>query len=618
MPRLAAALLLAAAAAAPGCSTEPSQESERRAELAAGAEVVATRSDSRGARTYTRQKLRARDGSITSVAFDDRGHRVGDADIPAFTRELIGPRLRQALDAPAGADRAGEQLDVVLILRGEVEEAGDPEQRVEVELAGGSGPRFSVDGRPADEAAVRAMSEQLLGGVARRHAARELRHRARLQALAARHGWADDPELAAARQRPEESGGRLRRALTRAEITQLAGRSADLIEGIELYVAPRASTASALGSIGVDVWAHSQGVRGAGVGIYMSEAGGGCPVSPHIDSARYSKIGGGGETWHADFVGNVLRVTAPDAHIYCGPADSMISNPAAYSPRIHVTNHSWNYYVNDTSYWGQDRDFDDAVYNHRISVFVSAGNGDQVSNTNVLSPAKAFNAFAVGNYDDTTNAMAGSSRFVNPSAGHEKPEIVAPGTNLSSSAGSGSGTSFSSPFAAAFTADLLSQYTWLQGHPEVIKAMLMAGASRNIEGAALLSDKDGAGGISYLNTAYNGSMSWWSGANNSWFDANNKLTLTRSLGAGQRYRMALAWLVSGSYAFSNNNVSMDLDFWVTSPSGATVAGSYSYDNGFELVDFVAPVSGTYTITINRYWNSGVGDVVMAHHTQAVY
>lgn len=150
-----------------------------------------------------------------------------------------------------------------------------------------------------------------------------------MRASAARHGWADDPELWAA---GRSSEGRLQRTLTRAEIRQLAVRSADLIEGIELHVAPRASTASGLSSIGVDVWAHNQGVRGAGVGIYMSEADGGCPVSTHIDSARYSKIGGGGETWHADFVGNVLRVTAPEAPIFCGPADSMISNPAAYSP----------------------------------------------------------------------------------------------------------------------------------------------------------------------------------------------------------------------------------------------------------------------------------------------
>lgn len=613
IPRLAAVLMLAAAA---GCSTPQPDPEDRDGDLGAGAEVVATRSDSRGGRTYTRQKLRALDGSTRSVALDDQGNAVTVDDIPAFTREPISPRLRQVLDAQASRAQAiDDRIDVMLILRGEVEESGDPERMVEVELPAGGAPKFALDGKPADEASVSAVNEQLLAGVTRRQNARAARHQGLLRTLAERHQWRDDPGLQAARSHPQKS---LRRSLTRAEITKLVERSNDLIESIELYQAPRESTASALSSIGVDTWAHNQGVRGAGIGIYMSEAGGNCPVSPHIDSSRFTSIGGGAESWHADFVGNVLRVTAPHAHIFCGPADSMISNPAAYTPRIHVTNHSWNYYYPDTSYWSQDRDFDDAVYNNRLSVFVSAGNGDQVSNTNVLSPGKAFNVFTVGNYDDATNTMSSGSRFLNPSAGHEKPEISAPGTNISSSAGWGSGTSLSSPFAAGFAADLLSQHTWLQGHPELIKAMMMAGASRNIEGSAVLSDKDGAGGISYLNTAYNGALNWWSGGNNSWFDASGKLTLTRSLGAGQRYRMALGWLVSGSYAFSNNNVNMDLDFWVTSPTGSYVAGSYSYDNGFEIVDFVAPVAGTYTITINRYWNSGVGDVIMAHHTQAIY
>jgi Subtilase family len=621
-PRSSSSLLLLVAALAPACSTDARPDADSPAPTTTAqpaAEVVATRVDVRGPRTLTRQKLRAADGSITSSLVDERGVAVAEDQVPAFTRERIGPELQRALAAPPTTADATARLDVLLVLRGQVEETSAAAQQLDVQLPTAGAPRFSLDGKPSDARTVTALNEQLLDELAHRQKARLARDQDRLRELAARNQWstdaATDAALAAALAQPQ---GSLRRSLTRAEIAKLAANSADLVESLELYQASRSSTAGALTSIGVDSWAHNQGVRGDGVGIYMSESGGYCPVSPHIDSARYTNLTGAAEGWHADFVGNILRVTAPLSHIFCGAADSMVSNPASFTPRIHVTNHSWNYYSTDRTYWSQDRDFDDAVYNNRLAVFVSAGNGDQGTNTNVLTPAKAFNVFAVGNYDDATNTMNAGSRFANPTASHEKPDLVAPGTAISTTAGTGTGTSASAPFAAGFAADLLSQHTWLQGHPEALKAMMMAGASRNLEGAAALSDRDGAGGISYLNTAYNGQLTWWVGGNNTWFDANNKLSFTRTLAAGQRYRMALDWLSSGAYAFSNDNVNMDLDMSVKAPAGNEVAGSYSYNNSFEIVDFVAPTTGLYTITINRYWNSGVGDIIMAHHTQAIF
>ncbi len=47
---------------------------------------------------------------------------------------------------------------------------------------------------------------------------------------------------------------------------------------------------------------------------------------------------------------------------------------------------------------------------------------------------------------------------------------------------------------------------------------------------------------------------------------------------------------------------MDFDFWVKSPSGNYVAGSYSWDNSFEYVQFNPSETGTYTIKINRLVN----------------
>lgn len=615
-------LMLCVGAGALACSTEPTDEPaevEVEVETApapapgpdalADGEVVASRVDVRDGRSYTRTKLRAADGSVTTVVRDDVGGPIDADEVPSFVLESIDPELERVLaDGPDGA-----RVDVVLVLRSDVEENTARPGSARVDLAADRAPHFFVDGARSSAAAVQRIQDRMFADLSRQADARIARRRAALDELARRHGWDRDASLTAARRDPQ---GWIARSLTRAEVAAVMATSADLVERIERAHPAAPSVAAGLASIGVDSWAHAQGVRGAGVGVFMSEAWGNCPISPYIDATRFTNLTGASEHWHADIVGEVLRATAPHAHIYCG--SYMIGNPNAYWPPIRVTNHSWRYLEEGNAYGAADRDFDDAVYNNRLAVFVAAGNVDDGTQTwNVASPARGFNALSVGNYDAATNQMNGGSRHLNPNTGAEKPEIAAPGTNVATALGWATGTSLSSPFSAGFAADLMSQYTWLQGHPELIKAMMMAGATRNIEGAAALSGLDGAGGLSYLNTAYSGSLTWWWGPNNSTFDAANRVTLSPYLTAGQRYRMSVVWLVPGSYAYSNNNVNMDIDMWVNDSNGGYVAGSYSYDNGFEIVDFVAPTTGTYTVTLNRFWNSGVGDVIMGHHIQAV-
>ena len=42
---------------------------------------------------------------------------------------------------------------------------------------------------------------------------------------------------------------------------------------------------------------------------------------------------------------------------------------------------------------------------------------------------------------------------------------------------------------------------------------------------------------------------------------------------------------------------------MTSPSGAFVGGSFSFDNTYEIADFIAPLTGAYTATINNFRSS---------------
>jgi hypothetical protein len=44
----------------------------------------------------------------------------------------------------------------------------------------------------------------------------------------------------------------------------------------------------------------------------------------------------------------------------------------------------------------------------------------------------------------------------------------------------------------------------------------------------------------------------------------------------------------------------DLDLVVNNPSGSYVSGSSSFDNSYEITEFTAPSTGTYSAKVNAY------------------
>lgn len=576
-----------------------------------GAKLETTDKIVRAGKTYTRIKYLDANMKIQGLVLDPNGQPVAMAKLPEFRRASIGPQLKARLSLAPGVKGyipPDGEVDVVVVLRMDDIDTPEPDFSGEGEVVDGEVKNFVLDGKKEE---LDQAEERLDATAQRLNELRQKRRRSRvlkLRELQKRQAWDKRTELTYAIKRGDTS---VRLKVKRKEIDTLLKRNSDLVIAVELYTPSEDSTADALAEMRIDDWALDKCHNGGGVGIYMSESGGECPTAPHIRTDWYTNLTGAGSDNHANFVGNILRVTAPRAHIYCGPADSIVSDPSSRSPRIYVSTHSFNWYDNDTSYRSQDRDFDNSVYEDRIAVFISAGNKKSALTTyTVLTPAKAFNALTLGNYNDANDTMNSGSLYVDPDPGNEKPEIVAPGTNITSTAGTGGGTSYSTPFAAGFAADMMSQYPWLKGHPELVKALMMSGASLNIEGSVRLSDKDGAGAINYLNAAYNSHYWWWHGGNSSWFNSDDNKTVSYSLTANRRYRVVLVWLVPGSYAYSNDNVHMDLDLRVTKPDGSYMAGSSSYDNGFEIVDFTAPTTGSYSIRIHRFWNSGTGNVLM--------
>src|SRR3954454_6696574 len=154
------------------------------------------------------------------------------------------------------------------------------------------------------------------------------------------------------------------------------------------------------------------------------------------------------------------------------------------------------------------------VMNRARTVVTSSGNQAGpygAGDGNVTSPRLAYNVTAVGDFDDanttswTNDSMASCSSFRDPSSTHsdrEKPEAAAPGENITSTTlgfpftgAVGSGTSFAAPHVTGQAAMLIQRVPSLGWLPETVKAIRMATAMHNIDGASRLSENDGAGGV---------------------------------------------------------------------------------------------------------------------------
>jgi hypothetical protein len=73
-----------------------------------------------------------------------------------------------------------------------------------------------------------------------------------------------------------------------------------------------------------------------------------------------------------------------------------------------------------------------------------------------------------------------------------------------------------------------------------------------------------------------------------------------SLTANRVTRATVVWDTNVDYTQYTLRPSADIDAFVTDPFGNVVAGSGSWDNTYEMIEFVAPVTGVYTLRINKF------------------
>ena len=188
---------------------------------------------------------------------------------------------------------------------------------------------------------------------------------------------------------------------------------------------------------------------------------------------------------HAKRVAKVIMTMAPNATYYAAYAGNYITNIEwLLSQGVNVINISaelGNYTLNTISFittW-----LDHIAFNHDVHLVLSAGN---YGSAGVNSSSMAFNAITVGSYNDhngtnTSNFTVSSfSSYMpsKPSNVASKPDILAPGENISISVDGttveADGTSFAAPFVTGTVVYMCQANTSMKIRQDAVKAALAA------------------------------------------------------------------------------------------------------------------------------------------------
>lgn len=451
-------------------------------------------------------------------------------------------------------------------------------------------------------------------------------------------------------------------SLTKSQIETLAKDSVVNIISYSPKMKAENMMSTSVPTVDANYTRDTLGYNGAGIRIGMVECG--IPVSEdenavswvshalratNTDGVNYDPE----DALHAIAVAEVMvsndtsengkyKGIVPNATLYSAALGNNENSSRFYaavewllSQNVHVINMSaYTSDENGGKYTEVELWVDHIAHNHSVHFVVSSGNAqtdnliDPIS-YKVTHPALAYNVIAVGNLDDKNTTSLVSDVLAATSCYDEikvassvtppnKPDIVAPGENISTSSFhnvSGffqpvSGTSFAAPHVTGIVAQLIDQYPSLAVLQDLTKAILTAAIdhpSRRYTSADTNNfDKYGAGCVNALactEVSYRGTFA------SSTFAASSTTPKTYTFNAPSSaafVRGSLVWLNSTWYSGSNhtgyptvNGGVTKLSITVFTPNGDEI--DFNNDNKTNMIVFELDPDiygyGNYTVEI---------------------
>lgn len=561
-----------------------------------------------------------RSGAPVALAFDETGKRVNEATLLRKVQRARAARLgklHEDLYLRMRSARAGEWLSVAVWAQ------------------------VDDDLRPEDKRAL----ERARGAPRQPRASRERR-----EALAARTGEVARlvEEHRAREVRADEAAPVVFARLRKADVAKLAER--EEVAAVFLYDPEGIDDLGNSIAIANSDDVHAAGQTGAGINVAVWENG---PTSDAdlVVAAEYDSTPTTSD--HSQHVHGIIRNNearrphghAPGCALHSANSKDLDALRWAVQDRAcTVVNQSFHRSAEPRS---GDLSFDDVYKDWLIlrwpypTIVQAAGNYWEGDSDDIDPPSdefvnhKGFNSLAVGNHDDSAAAMSSDSVFRNPTSSHgdrELPEISANGTAVTTVGLMFGGTSMASPAVAGVAALLQDESATLRAWPEGCRAILLAGATKNVLGDTWWQDvvedddaSDGSGAVNALEShrivgnrrgrnAAPTRRGWDVGTLRAGdFGADGLSTFRYRIQVprfwlGPRHvKVALAWnskvttlSLLGITVPLSSQLTLDLDLLVFDAAGALVGYSGSYDNSFEIAEFDAVPGATYDIRIRRW------------------
>ena len=380
----------------------------------------------------------------------------------------------------------------------------------------------------------------------------------------------------------------------------------------------------------------NQGYTGNNIGVSVTDIGTPFVEYNHVPADKYVMLTMKGTTHgiaHATKTTWVLNHVVPGATIYgldIGCGIFAPSNGYEKIPKVYIGNHSYG--KPNKTY--NAAEIDDFIYDTRTIEVASAGNAGLLNpdDGHISEMATGVNVISVGavhnnlTYHQTSSwANPKYSKKGDPSfkgQSYVKPEIANFSDILFPDKGAAAyrykklsyeviapyftQTSSSTPYTTASIALLLERYPFYRWHPEVVKALLLTSSIKKIIGAKDHDPDNGdyAMGVPDGRAIFEKNRSrFWNGNNEDFF-VNKRISFTESgIQSGRKYRIAIAWLSSGTAVAQYGRLPQDINLKVKQ-NGRTIARSESTSNPFELVDFAAESGGDLEIIIERKEGKG--------------